>query len=393
MEPELEAITDEILATIAREVPEYARPLEGSFGRGVRTGVSEALQPVRRAGPEPLGRARARARGLRGARPRRAAPGSHARLAPVRLPGRRAGGLAPGRRRRRAAPGFEAEPLSLLAESMFAYIEELSADSVEGYAEARSRQEGERRRRQRELAAAPAARPARRRGRPARRRGRRRLAPAALGRRPGLPRGRARAPRAPPARRRAVSRAPRGRLRDRARPRRPRPGREHRAGPRRRAHAALGPTVALAELASSWSLARAALRRGRRADGGVLVRADDVLVELLLHDGRGSSSGWPRAGSAPLEELTPKARARMQETALAYVREHGNAAAMARSLGLHPQTVRYRLARCASCSATSSTTPTRASSWSWRSALRRGCRAAPCRRRRTSRRSRRRAPR
>ena len=43
IEPELDAITDEILATIAREVPEYARPLEGSFGRGVRTGVTEAL--------------------------------------------------------------------------------------------------------------------------------------------------------------------------------------------------------------------------------------------------------------------------------------------------------------------------------------------------------------
>ena len=43
MEGELDATTDEILTTIAREVPEYARPLEGSFGRGVRTGVSEAL--------------------------------------------------------------------------------------------------------------------------------------------------------------------------------------------------------------------------------------------------------------------------------------------------------------------------------------------------------------
>ena len=41
--------------------------------------------------------------------------------------------------------------LSLLAESIFAYIEELSADSVEGYAEARSRLEGERRHRRREL--------------------------------------------------------------------------------------------------------------------------------------------------------------------------------------------------------------------------------------------------
>src|ERR687896_1067293 len=44
IEPELDAITEEIMATIAREVPEYARPFEGSFGRGVRTGVTEALR-------------------------------------------------------------------------------------------------------------------------------------------------------------------------------------------------------------------------------------------------------------------------------------------------------------------------------------------------------------
>ena len=44
IEPELPAMTEEILATIAREVPEYARPLEGAFGRGVQVGVSEALR-------------------------------------------------------------------------------------------------------------------------------------------------------------------------------------------------------------------------------------------------------------------------------------------------------------------------------------------------------------
>ena len=44
IEPELAAVTEEILATIAREVPEYARPLEGSFGRGIQTGVAEALR-------------------------------------------------------------------------------------------------------------------------------------------------------------------------------------------------------------------------------------------------------------------------------------------------------------------------------------------------------------
>src|SRR3954453_8745153 len=44
IEPELPAATEEILATIAREIPEYARPLEGAFGAGIRTGVTEALR-------------------------------------------------------------------------------------------------------------------------------------------------------------------------------------------------------------------------------------------------------------------------------------------------------------------------------------------------------------
>src|SRR5207247_37959 len=43
IEPQLEAVTEEILASIPEEVPQYARPFEGSFGRGIRTGVSEAL--------------------------------------------------------------------------------------------------------------------------------------------------------------------------------------------------------------------------------------------------------------------------------------------------------------------------------------------------------------
>src|SRR6201985_428661 len=43
IEVEIEPITAEILASIAHEVPEYARPLEGRFGRGIRRGVEEAL--------------------------------------------------------------------------------------------------------------------------------------------------------------------------------------------------------------------------------------------------------------------------------------------------------------------------------------------------------------
>src|SRR5882724_6628394 len=44
IEPELGAVTEEILETIARELPEYERRLEGKFGHGIRTGVAEALR-------------------------------------------------------------------------------------------------------------------------------------------------------------------------------------------------------------------------------------------------------------------------------------------------------------------------------------------------------------
>src|SRR3954469_21045676 len=55
IEPELPALRDEILAVIAEEVPEYARPLEGNFGRGLRLGVEEALGQFARLVADPDG--------------------------------------------------------------------------------------------------------------------------------------------------------------------------------------------------------------------------------------------------------------------------------------------------------------------------------------------------
>src|SRR5918999_6414989 len=122
MEPELDAITDEILATIAREVPEYARPLEGSFGRGVRTGVTEALRQFVDLIRSPTGARPGRevyvglGRGeLREGRTLDSLQSAY--RVGARVAWRRASAAA-----RRA--GVEAEVLSLLAESMFAYIEE-----------------------------------------------------------------------------------------------------------------------------------------------------------------------------------------------------------------------------------------------------------------------------
>src|SRR4051795_11855254 len=37
------AVVEEIIAEIRAAVPAYARPLEGTFGQGIRTGVEEAL--------------------------------------------------------------------------------------------------------------------------------------------------------------------------------------------------------------------------------------------------------------------------------------------------------------------------------------------------------------
>jgi PucR C-terminal helix-turn-helix domain len=345
IEPELDAITDEILATIAREVPAYARPFEGAFGRGVRTGVTEALRQFVELIRSPSG-----ARG----------PGREVYVALGRgelRQGRtldalqsayRVGARVAWRRLAQAARRARLEPevLSLLAESIFAYIEELSADSVEGYAEARSRLEGERRRRRRELVALLLREP------PAEDSTVRAAAETAGWR---LPRS-------------AAALACREQELDRLAARLPTealaagfdgvgcvivPDPE---GPGRAAEidralaafrAALGPATPLHALGGSWAMARATLRAidagAVSADGPV--RVDEALTGLLLFEGRGLVERIAARRLAPLEGLTPKARRRMEETALAYVQQQGNAAAMARALGLHAQTARYRLGR------------------------------------------------
>src|ERR671914_1235922 len=152
IEPELDATTDEILATIAREVPDYARPLEGTFGRGVRTGVTEALRQFVELIRSPSG---ARGPGREVYVALGAGELRQGRTLDSLQSAYRVGARVAWRRMAQAARSAELDPelLSLLAESIFAYIEELSADSVEGYAEARAQLEDQRRGRRRELVA------------------------------------------------------------------------------------------------------------------------------------------------------------------------------------------------------------------------------------------------
>jgi hypothetical protein len=345
IEPELGAVTKEILETIAEEVPEYARPLEGKFGRGIRTGVGEALSQfvslIRNpdAGRE-LGREVYVALGRGELRQGRTLDSLQAAYrVGARVAWRR---LALAGRQAKLDP----EALSLLAEAIFAYIDELSADSVEGYAQARSEQEDVRRRRRRELAMLlmrePAAEAAdlRAAGQAAGWRIPRKAAPLAcaeseLGRL---------AHRLPadclvtqidevgcvllpdpdgPGQAGGIERAARGRA------------------------VALGPTCEPAQLRDSWELAKTAL--GALEAGAIssdaLVRAEQHLSDLLLFESSALVGMIAVRRLAPLDSLTVKARERMRETALAYVRHRGNSVEMAAALHVHPQTVRYRVAR------------------------------------------------
>ena len=347
IEPELEATTDEILTTIAREVPDYARPLEGSFGQGVRTGVSEALRqfvelirsPSGERGPGREVYAALGAGELREGRTLDALQSAY-----------RVGARVAWRRLAAAATraGVEPEVLNLLAESIFAYIEELSADSVEGYSEARSRLEGERRRRRRELVTLLVRDP------PAAEADLRAVAEEAGWRVPRtaaalacdeerLERLAARLPTdAVTAGLDGIGCAivtdPDG------------PGRRAEtdlAVESARVRGVLGPTGPLRELGASWSLARAGLRgvEAGAIEALGLVRVEDALTELLLFENGALVERLAARRLAAFDALTPKARRRMEETALAYVQEQGNAAAMSRALGLHAQTARYRLSR------------------------------------------------
>lgn len=339
--PELPSLRDEILGVIAAEVPDYARPFEGSFGRGIRRGVEEALRNFADLIENPDS-PRATSRDVYvqlGAGEMRQGRSLDALQAAYRVGARVAW-------RRLAAAGLRAglapEVLCNLADAIFAYIDELAASSVEGYAEAQQAAAGERERRRRALLAAVLARDfdvdaVERAAREARWEQPREVAVLvcaaddldAIARRasqdalPGLvdetacivipdPAG--------PRRQRMVERACRGVV------------------------GVLGPARPLPDARDSLARARLGFEA---AQGGALpagfAAVDDHLASIALFDARRPMQELAKRRLAPLDELTGQARDKMHETLRAYLDHRGNAAAMAEALHLHPQTVRYRL--------------------------------------------------
>jgi PucR C-terminal helix-turn-helix domain len=338
LRPELPGVADEIIAEIGSSVPAYARPLEGAFGRGVRGGVDEALSQFLALIGDPSS---SRERGREVYRALGRGEWREGRSLDALLAAYRVGARVAWRRLARAgtAAGVQTETMNLLAEAIFAYIDELSAESVEGYAEAQALAAGERQRRRQRLLELLLTDPTATTG--VRRRAAEdsewalperaavvvvegdatrlagRVGPDALGGRVGDAECVV-MPDAEGPGRRAMLRAA---LRDRA--------------------AAIGPSVPLPGLPDTFRWAQGALALG--ADGPV--RVDDRLAALMVGSDPALAARLREQRLAPLDGLPDRSRARLAETLAVWLDERGNAVAVARRLHVHPQTVRYRLAQ------------------------------------------------
>jgi hypothetical protein len=146
----LPGLADDIIAAIADEVPGYARPMEGRFGQVVRFGVEVALNRfVDLLVGEGTADAGARDTYMRlGAGEYKAGRSLDALLAAYRVGARRA-----WRRFVEAGTraGFPPDALYDLGEAIFAYIDEISAESAAGFAEAQSDAAGDSQRRRQGL--------------------------------------------------------------------------------------------------------------------------------------------------------------------------------------------------------------------------------------------------
>jgi hypothetical protein len=145
-------LANDIIAAIVNEVPDYARAMEGRFGEVVRFGVEIALSrfvDVLGGVAAPKSESKARDTYIRlGAGEYRAGRSLDALLAAYRV-----GAKIAWRRFVEAGTraGFAPDALYDLGAAMFAYIDEISAESAAGFAEAQSDAAGESQRRRRSL--------------------------------------------------------------------------------------------------------------------------------------------------------------------------------------------------------------------------------------------------
>ncbi|MBB4677322.1 helix-turn-helix domain-containing protein [Crossiella cryophila] len=343
MRAEVPDVADQILGEIQRGIPEYSRPLDESFGQIISDGIEYALmQFVDRVAdpgaPQPAIAEMYRRLGRgefhegRSLDTLQRAYRLGARIAWRRLTdfGERV--------------HLSVDTMRLLGEAVFAHIDELAALSVEGYVAAQQRATGARERRRRRLLEVLLADP------PNPRHLVIELAAAAEWELPD--------------RVCAVALEPRPDRVNKGEPRLDRAilvdfegsapcllipaGAEHERlldRPLQDWLVAVGPTVELSSAAESLRWARHALnlmRAGTLPALDVQHCADHLCTLWLLHEDFLLDELTARV-LAPLAELTPRQRERLTETLLAWLETRSGAPEVAARLGIHPQTVRYRL--------------------------------------------------
>lgn len=346
LRPGLPALAEETITAIGREVPEYARPLEGPFGDGLRLGVELALGRFVDALVDPAAADATDRRELYvelGRGEMRAGRSLDALLSAYRLGARiawercvQAGQEA----------GFDPETLYRLASAIFSYIDRLSAESVEGYAQEQSVTLAERQRRRRALVRLLARDDA----------GVEEVKDAAqLAVWPRPQTVAALVTRAEDADRfasrlggEAIAVTEQGL----ALAFLPDPGAPGRAAELQQAledqAAALGPIVPLERAAVSLHRAQAAFglqERGILPTGPGPLRSDEHLPDLLLHGDGALAADLAARALQPLDDLRDGARERLLETLRAWLDEPGQVTRVAERLHVHPQTVRYRMAQ------------------------------------------------
>lgn len=342
--PHIDSLTAEVIADIQRTIPEYARPLDRGTGRNLAEAVREAIvccvDAVAASSVTPGGswqdvfRHRGKLEFLQG------------RTLDLLQTAYRVGGRTAWRyvsevyRSMNVAP----EILCLGAEAIMAFVDELSRLSLEGYAEAEARAAGALRRRRRRLVRLIFAQPAVTRAAitelaesaqwplPER------LTVVALERRAGQP-DRTAPDLDPDLLHDLESDEPCLIIGDTERQL---PGLDTAlAG----WHLAISPEVSFTDAPTALRWARRALalrRRGILPDDPV-IHCVDHLSTLWLFSDEPLIAALVRQSLAPLRGLTANKRSRLAETLLTWLETRGSAAEIGKTLGVHQQTVRYRL--------------------------------------------------
>ncbi|MEC3978418.1 helix-turn-helix domain-containing protein [Amycolatopsis sp. H20-H5] len=341
--PHVDALARAMLKEIQKAVPEYAQPLEGPFGatitQGVRGAILQCVDSV-------VATEGARDTWTTVFRNLGKVEFNEGRSLDCLQTAYRVGGRVAWRHVSEFGQsiGLSSDALCLCAEAIFAYVDEISALSIEGYTAAQTRAAGtiaRRRRRLLELVLAdPPASP-------------QTIAAQAVSAQWNLP-----------AEVTVVALEPRTDQHSLATPdlhgevlvdlegNEPclvtgDPARQLKdlEGRLRGWRAVVGPTVRLTDAARSLAWARRTMRlvqRGVIADAPITWCADHLSTLWLLTDEFLVKELCTRA-LAPFDDLTTKQRARLGETLLIWLQSRGSAPEIAKKLKVHPQTVRYRM--------------------------------------------------